>query len=205
LKKDYYIYPAIFEYDNDDISISFPDLPGCISCASNDEEALYMAKDALGLFIASSEEDGDELPSPTPLNNIKLKNNQKPILVEVNMPLFREAILNISVKKTLTIPKWINDLAEKNGLLQRITLTVSPKEIVENLKFIDNSLAQCKEELSKYEEVNLFLRGITPLMGFKWSTVEYSRKKRFAGESKYPLNKMLSFANLYLQNREIIL
>jgi len=50
------------------------------------------------------------------------------------------------------------------------------------------------DELSKYEEVNLFLRGITPLMGFKWSTVEYSRKKRFAGESKYPLNKMLSFA-----------
>jgi len=116
LKKDYYIYPAIFEYDKDGISISFPDLPGCISCASDDEEALFMAKDALGLFIASSEEDGDELPSPTSLNNIKLENNQKPALIEVNMPLFREAILNISVKKTLTIPKWINDLAEKNNI-----------------------------------------------------------------------------------------
>ena len=116
MKKDYYIYPAIFEYDNDDITISFPDLPGCISCASNDEEALYMAKDALGLFIASCEEDGDDLPSPTSLNNIKLENNQKPVLVEVNMPLFREAIFNISVKKTLTIPKWINDLAEKNNI-----------------------------------------------------------------------------------------
>ena len=116
MKKDYYIYPAIFEYNGDGISISFPDLPGCISCASNDEEALYMAKDALGLFIASAEEDGDELPSPTSLNNIKLENNQKPALIEVNMPLFREAILNISVKKTLTIPKWINDLAEKNNI-----------------------------------------------------------------------------------------
>lgn len=116
MKKDYYIYPAIFEYDNNGISISFPDLPGCISCASNDEDALFMAKDALGLFIASSEEDGDELPSPTPLNNIKLKDNQKPLLVEVNMPLFREAVFNISVKKTLTIPKWINDLAEKNNI-----------------------------------------------------------------------------------------
>ena len=116
MKKDYYIYPAIFEYDKDGISISFPDLPGCISCASDDEEALFMAKDALGLFIASSEEDGDELPSPTSLNNIKLENNQKPALIEVNMPLFREAILNISVKKTLTIPKWINDLAEKNNI-----------------------------------------------------------------------------------------
>lgn len=116
MKKDYYIYPAIFEYDKDGISILFPDLPGCISCASNDEEALYMAKDALGLFIASCEEDGDELPSPTSLNKIKLKSNQRPALIEVNMPLFREAIFNISVKKTLTIPKWINDLAEKNNI-----------------------------------------------------------------------------------------
>lgn len=116
MKKDYYIYPAIFEYDKDGISISFPDLPGCISCASNDEEALYMAKDALGLFIASCEEDGDELPPPTLLNNIKLQDNQKPALIEVNMPLFRDAIFNVSVKKTLTIPKWINDLAEKNNI-----------------------------------------------------------------------------------------
>ena len=113
MKKDYYIYPAIFEYDKDGISIS---LPGCISCASNDEEALYMAKDALGLFIASCEEDGDELPPPTLLNNIKLQDNQKPALIEVNMPLFRDAIFNVSVKKTLTIPKWINDLAEKNNI-----------------------------------------------------------------------------------------
>ena len=116
MKKDYYIYPAIFDYAEDGISISFPDLPGCISCANTDEEALYMAKDALGLFIASCEEDGDELPPPTLLNNIKLQDNQKPALIEVNMPLFRDAIFNVSVKKTLTIPKWINDLAEKNNI-----------------------------------------------------------------------------------------
>ena len=42
------------------------------------------------------------------------RKNQKAILVEVNMPLFREAVQNSSVKKTLTIPKWINDIAEKN-------------------------------------------------------------------------------------------
>lgn len=49
-------------------------------------------------------------------------------------------------------------------------------------------------ELEKYEEVNLFLRGIIPLIGFKTSTVEYERSERAAGESKYPLNKMLNFA-----------
>lgn len=50
------------------------------------------------------------------------------------------------------------------------------------------------DELEQYSEVNLFLRGIVPLMGFKWTTVEYERGERFAGESKYPLKKMLNFA-----------
>jgi len=50
------------------------------------------------------------------------------------------------------------------------------------------------EELEKFDEVNLFLRGVVPLIGLKTSTVEYERSERFAGESKYPLKKMLSFA-----------
>lgn len=50
------------------------------------------------------------------------------------------------------------------------------------------------EGLEEFAEVNLFLRGIVPLIGFKSTTVEYERHERFAGESKYPLKKMLSFA-----------
>ena len=50
------------------------------------------------------------------------------------------------------------------------------------------------DALEQYSEVNLFLRGIVPLIGFKWDTVEYERNERFAGKSKYPLKKMLSFA-----------
>ncbi len=50
------------------------------------------------------------------------------------------------------------------------------------------------DALEQYDEVNLFLRGIVPLIGFKWDVVEYERNERFAGESKYPLKKMLSFA-----------
>jgi glycosyltransferase involved in cell wall biosynthesis len=48
--------------------------------------------------------------------------------------------------------------------------------------------------LSQYEEVNLFLRGIVPMIGYQTDTVTYERGERFAGESKYPLKKMLSFA-----------
>lgn len=50
------------------------------------------------------------------------------------------------------------------------------------------------EALAEYREVNLFLRGIVPLIGFKTGTVYYERHERFAGESKYPLKKMISFA-----------
>lgn len=49
-------------------------------------------------------------------------------------------------------------------------------------------------ELEKYKEVNIFLRGMVPLIGFKSDIVEYERHERFAGESKYPLKKMLAFA-----------
>ena len=50
------------------------------------------------------------------------------------------------------------------------------------------------QELEKYKEVNLFLRGIIPLIGFKTATVEYVRNERVAGKSKYPLKKMINFA-----------
>ena len=50
------------------------------------------------------------------------------------------------------------------------------------------------EGLAQYKEVNLFLRGVVPLIGFPSAIVTYERHERFAGESKYPLKKMLSFA-----------
>lgn len=50
------------------------------------------------------------------------------------------------------------------------------------------------EALSEYEEVNLFLRGIVPLIGYRCDYVYYERSERFAGESKYPLKKMIKFA-----------
>lgn len=130
MKKDYYIYPAVFSYDNDGISISFPNLPGCISCASNDEEALYMAKDALGLYMVCLEEDGEVLPKPSKLNEIDLNVNERAVLVEVNMPLFRLSVQNSSVKKTLTIPKWLNDLAEKNKVNFSLVLQNALKEFL---------------------------------------------------------------------------
>lgn len=54
--------------------------------------------------------------------------------------------------------------------------------------------ARALHALSEFDEVNLFLRGIVPLVGFKSAEVTYERGERFAGESKYPLKKMIAFA-----------
>ena len=116
MKKDTYIYPAIFDYADDGISIEFPDLPGCLSCADTDEEALYMAKDAMRGWILASEDSNEEIPEPTPLKEIMLESNQRAVLVDVCLAMYREAHKNRAVKKTLTIPAWLNEIAEKERI-----------------------------------------------------------------------------------------
>lgn len=117
MARDHYVYPAIFEYEDDGrISISFPDLPGCFSCAESDEEALRMASDALGLHLFAMEQDSDPIPDPTALKDIPCAGNQRSVLVEVHMPLIRQAIESAAIKKTLTIPRWLNALAERHNV-----------------------------------------------------------------------------------------
>ncbi|MBR6607615.1 MAG: glycosyltransferase family 2 protein [Oscillospiraceae bacterium] len=75
------------------------------------------------------------------------------------------------------------------GLMQKMGV-----DIVNNhadYRLMSKKALEC---FSGYREVNLFLRGIVPLIGFKTAVVTYERAERFAGESKYPLKKMLSFA-----------
>lgn len=114
--KDKYVYPAIFYYDEDGISIEFPDLPGCLSCADTDEEALYMAEDVLGLWMEGLEEENETIPEPTNLKDIEVGQNQKTVLISVWMPTVRKAINNKSIKKTLTIPQWLDIMAREKDI-----------------------------------------------------------------------------------------
>ena len=106
MKKDYYVYPAIFTYEDDGISVEFPDLPGCLTCADTTEDAIKMAKEALGLHLYDIEEENEPIPTASSINDLCLEKNQIPILIDINMVLHRKAIENTSVKKTLTIPQW---------------------------------------------------------------------------------------------------
>ncbi len=114
--KDKYVYPAIFYYADDVISVEFPDLPGCLTYGDTEEEALLMAREVLGLWMESVERDNEDVPKASSLLDIKLEDNQRAILIDVWMPLVRKAIMNKAIKKTLTIPQWLDIKAREEDI-----------------------------------------------------------------------------------------
>lgn len=110
-----YFYPAIFTYDKDSncYTVNFIDLVGCSTFGKTLKDAYLMAQDAMGLFLS----DLQNLPSPTiPYNKIKLKDNQFISIVDIDLSEYRKKYNNVAIKKTLTIPTWLNTLAEKNDI-----------------------------------------------------------------------------------------
>lgn len=116
MRKDVYVYPSILTYYDDNIGITFPDLPGCVSNAFSLEEAVKCAKEALSLHLYGMEKDNYEIPAPSPIDKIQLEPNQMPLLVEIYMPLYRDAIENASTKTTVTMPQWLKRLSEEKNI-----------------------------------------------------------------------------------------
>ncbi|MBQ1413222.1 MAG: type II toxin-antitoxin system HicB family antitoxin [Clostridia bacterium] len=114
--KNRYSYIAIFNAADDGISIEFPDLPGCLPCADNLDEAVKNAREALGLHLWGMERDNDPIPEPTPLKDIHCEENEIAAVIDVFMPAFRDKINNRFVKKTLSLPAWLADMADADGV-----------------------------------------------------------------------------------------
>lgn len=130
MTKDHYVFPAIFDYTDKEngIAILFPDLLGCLPCADTTEEAIKNAKEAMALHLVGMEMDDEEIPEPTAIEEIKLEKGQTVVLVDVWMPLYRDKVKYASVKKTLTIPRWLNDAAEQNKVNFSLILQQGLKE-----------------------------------------------------------------------------
>ena len=88
--KGFYSYPAIFYNDSDGISIRFPDLPGCLPCATNLAEAMSTAREALGLHLLGMELDGEPLPEPTPISRLQPGDGATVIMIAVAMQPIRQ-------------------------------------------------------------------------------------------------------------------
>ncbi len=124
-------YPAIFTCENGQYWVEFIDLDGCYSDGKTLAEAMENAKEAMGLYL----EDLEEYPKCTDdIKNISLEENQIISFVSINLLEHKRKYENKSIKKTLSIPAWLNTVAEKENVNFSQLLQ---KALIETLK-IDN-------------------------------------------------------------------
>lgn len=114
-KVERYFYPAVFTYaPGQEIAVDFPDLK-CATSGTNDTDALLSARELLGCVLYGLEEDGEDIPAPTALAEVELGSNERAVLIDVYMPSIRQAQVNRSVNRTVTLPAWLNAAAlERN-------------------------------------------------------------------------------------------
>lgn len=107
-----YAYPAVFTPEDDGgFSIRFPDLEGCYTCGDDMVDALTMAEDILALVLYGYEKDGREIPQPSSESSISLLANEFINFIACDTLEYRKMHNNRAVKKTLTIPEWLNEAA----------------------------------------------------------------------------------------------
>ncbi len=115
-RPDRYCYPAVFAYDQDqEIAVVFPDLD-CATSGTDDADALLSARELLGCVMYGREEDGEDIPEPTPLAEVQAADNERAVLIDVYMPSIRLAQINRSVNRTVTLPAWLNAAALERGV-----------------------------------------------------------------------------------------
>ncbi|GAB1476354.1 type II toxin-antitoxin system HicB family antitoxin [Bacillota bacterium] len=107
------IYPAIFHKEDEDYWVEFPDLPGCQSCGDTLENTMELAQEAMGLYIATKIESNEEIPEPSDINCLKTRDG---FISYVSVDADRYRRKTKAVKKTLSIPEWLNEEAEKKHI-----------------------------------------------------------------------------------------
>ena len=116
-----YVYPAIFHKEDDSYWVEFPDLEGCQTYGETLSQTMDLASEALGLYLASRFDNDFEVNEPSAIIDIPAEKDSFVSYVSSDVSKYRNK--NKSVKKTLTIPEWLNEEAEKrhvnfSGVLQ---------------------------------------------------------------------------------------
>ena len=108
-----FIYPAIIHDDSDGFWAEFPDLEYTSSTGATLTELITNAQEAMELYILGALEDGQSLPTPTSVRNLPCTDSSYPTLVQTDIDLGKNSR---SIKKTLTIPAWLNERALEKGV-----------------------------------------------------------------------------------------
>lgn len=110
-------YPALFhKAEEGGFWITFPDIPECMTQGDDMQQAYEMAVDALGLAITSREEEKQEIPTPSEPYKITTSDDEFCVVIEFDMLAYKKRTNSKSVKKTLSIPEWLNEEATALGV-----------------------------------------------------------------------------------------
>lgn len=105
-------YPAIFhKAEEGGFWVSYPDLPECFTEGDDMAQAYEMAIDALGLALTSREKEGEPIPEPSHPDTVSLDHDSFLAIIEINLLAYKKRTSPKAVKKTLSIPEWLNDEA----------------------------------------------------------------------------------------------
>lgn len=107
-----YYYPAVFTPEENGYSVDFPDLEGCYTCGENLTEALDMAEDVLSMTLTVLEDERKPIPEPSGANETPHEPGEFVNLILADTTAYRKRTSNQAVKKTLSIPQWLNTAAE---------------------------------------------------------------------------------------------
>lgn len=112
-----YAYPAVFTKEETGYSVYFPDIDGCATCGDTLPDAMEMAADALCLMLYDYEEEGEKIPEVSDIRTLQKENADRIVsMVCCDTIEYRKLYDNKAVKKTLTIPSWLNTVAERAGV-----------------------------------------------------------------------------------------
>ena len=110
------IYPALFYKDGDNYSVEFPDIPEAITCGSTINEAIDMAKECLGLCLDERKNNNIVFPKPSDPTTLNYKDNKFVMMIEFDSIEFNKKYNKKAIRKNVTIPAWLNDIAEENNV-----------------------------------------------------------------------------------------
>lgn len=112
-----YSYPAVFTpEENGAFSVNFPDFESCYTCGDDLADAIYMAQDALAFSIYTMEKEGITLPTPSDPNTVTHEDHEFVNYIACDILEYCKRNSSKAVKKTLTIPEWLNDVATQMNI-----------------------------------------------------------------------------------------
>lgn len=123
-----YVYPAIFTEEDCGYSIHFPDLENCFTSAETLGEGIKMANDVLCLMLYEMEQNGEAIPEPSAPRTITVEDGQFVNFISCDTIEYCKFFDNKAVKKTLSIPSWLNDMAERADINFSATLQAALKQ-----------------------------------------------------------------------------